>query len=90
VFIGNLKLLKKKKSHRFIFSFLLFLHFTHMSSVFRYQWCGIGITVMGIALVGTSSYMSPQDSEGSALLVLVGNLLVIVSQVMSAFQMVRK
>eukprot|EP00298_Acanthocystis_sp_HF-20_P010478 c18876_g1_i1.p1 GENE.c18876_g1_i1~~c18876_g1_i1.p1 ORF type:complete len:439 (+),score=162.51 c18876_g1_i1:78-1394(+) len=57
--------------------------------VLKCQWFGISITVIGIVLVGTASFIgSSNSSSDSPMLVLVGNLLVIISQIMSAFQMV--
>eukprot|EP00299_Pterocystis_sp_00344_P015784 c7896_g1_i1.p1 GENE.c7896_g1_i1~~c7896_g1_i1.p1 ORF type:complete len:409 (-),score=105.16 c7896_g1_i1:25-1251(-) len=58
--------------------------------VYRFQWTGIVITVGGIVIVGASSYLSSSSSSmsDSTTLVMLGNVLVILSQIMSAFQMV--
>eukprot|EP00301_Raphidiophrys_heterophryoidea_P012960 c2028_g1_i1.p1 GENE.c2028_g1_i1~~c2028_g1_i1.p1 ORF type:complete len:440 (-),score=105.08 c2028_g1_i1:283-1602(-) len=56
--------------------------------VLPFQWFGIAVTVSGIALVGTASYLHSSSSSSSASMVMIGNLLVILSQIMSATQMV--
>jgi drug/metabolite transporter (DMT)-like permease len=57
--------------------------------VFGYQWLGIGITVVGITLVGLSSMMGKKSkNDHSAGEVLLGNAMIVFSQVLSASQMV--
>jgi len=54
-----------------------------------YQWLGIVVVIAGVSLVGGASYIgSSSSSTSSAGLVMTGNVLVVVSQIMSAFQMV--
>merc|ERR1712072_23365 len=56
-----------------------------------YQYIGACITVVGITLVGTSSMIgakSKSDDSKAHSLVLLGNILVVLSQLMSAVQMV--
>jgi drug/metabolite transporter (DMT)-like permease len=57
--------------------------------VFAYQWLGIAVTVVGITLVGLSSMINAKkDSEHSTGEVLLGNAMIVFSQILSATQMV--
>merc|ERR1711907_612831 len=49
-----------------------------------YQWLGICIVIAGVSLVGGASYIgSSSGSNSSTALVMLGDVLVVVSQIMS-------
>ena len=53
-----------------------------------YQWFGMALTVIGISMVGVSSYLQNQQSATDAAYAMYGNALVIVAQLLAAVRSV--
>lgn len=56
-----------------------------------FQWLGIFIIIIGLAVVGSNDFMKTQDSSSEskgATLMITGDILIVLAQVLTAFQMI--
>lgn len=53
-----------------------------------FQWLGIFIIISGLAVVGSNDFMKTQDAEVGTGSMITGDILIILAQILTAFQMI--